>query len=250
MREIFGITPAAVILNVYDVGTSGAGSAVNSVLKPMGFGAFHCGIQIHDKEWSYSFVSPDSTDCPTSPISGVFACRPRCCPGHSFHEAAPMGLCSISESGFWELLVKLDREWPAMGYDVLHRNCCHFCQEICSRLGLGALPSHVTKLAAAGASLASGEVQIPDCTSTAVPAACRCTTSCCGPARSMAKVEKVFVNAPAAVARLEPDVDARIAHLVGPSGFGGGCISCSGPSAGHHGYAQVRGAFHARGPVR
>jgi len=197
---LLGSRSAAVILNIYDVGASGVGTAVNSLLRPMGLGAFHCGVQIHDKEWSYSFVLPDSRGgCHTPTSSGVFACKPRSCPGHSFCEAVPMGYSSISEHGLWELLVKLDREWPAMDYDLLERNCCHFCEDMCLKLGLGGLPPLVTKLAAAGASLASGEVRVTDCCAAAVAASGRCTSSCCGPGgHGVTRIEKVLLVPPPA----------------------------------------------------
>jgi len=227
----------AVVLNVYDVGTNGAAAAVNSVLRPMGLGAFHCGVQIRDKEWSYSYVLPDTTgSCSMSTTSGVFACQPQNCPGHSFCEAAPMGYCAISEHDLLELLVKLDREWPSAEYDLLHRNCCHFCQELCSRLGLGTLPSWVTKLAAAGASLALGEVRVADCCTATVAVGSRCTSSCCGPASGVTRVEKVLlVPSPARVERPGPDVDPQIRHPGGPSPHKCGCSPCSRSHAGQHG---------------
>mmetsp|Transcript_85308 Transcript_85308/g.275317 ORF Transcript_85308/g.275317 Transcript_85308/m.275317 type:complete len:83 (-) Transcript_85308:363-611(-) len=35
-----------VTLHVYDIGSGGGGSALNRLLKPLGLGAFHCGVEV------------------------------------------------------------------------------------------------------------------------------------------------------------------------------------------------------------
>merc|ERR1740121_67762 len=123
-----------------------------------------------------------------------------------------------------------------MDYDLLHRNCCHFCEELCLRLGFGPLPPWVTKLAAAGASLAAGEVRIPDCC-VAEAGRCPSASAWCGAGRSgKTRVEKVVVVPVAStVARHEPDPNSPTAHLMrGVSPSGGVCL----PQAGAFGGSQ------------
>ncbi|KAL3616743.1 hypothetical protein CASFOL_039137 [Castilleja foliolosa] len=46
------------------------------------------------------------------------------------------------------ILRELSREWPGHSYDLLSKNCNHFCDEFCERLGVPKLP--VNRFAHAG----------------------------------------------------------------------------------------------------
>merc|ERR1712224_741344 len=54
------------------------------------------------------------------------------------------------------LLEQLGSEWPGASYDLLRRNCCHFCDDFCQKLGVGPIPQWVTNLAGAGATVDDG----------------------------------------------------------------------------------------------
>ncbi|CAE7803927.1 unnamed protein product [Symbiodinium sp. CCMP2592] len=64
-----------------------------------------------------------------------------------------MGSVTISEEELVELICSLMQEWPMSEYDLLNKNCCHFCEELCELLGVGPLPSRVKKLAGLGSTL-------------------------------------------------------------------------------------------------
>eukprot|EP00913_Durusdinium_trenchii_P034516 g32290.t1 len=114
-------------LNIYDLGKSNTVQNLNGWLKPVGIGAFHCAVQVYGVEWSYG----RSEEGPQDPQqTGVWSCLPRMCEDHTFRE-----------------------DWPMSDYDLLNKNCCHFCEELCQSLGLGPLPSRVKKLAGLGATL-------------------------------------------------------------------------------------------------
>ncbi|CAE7347939.1 unnamed protein product, partial [Symbiodinium necroappetens] len=49
------------------------------------------------------------------------------------------------------LLSALAQDWQGEDYDILHRNCCHFSDMLCRRLGVGPIPDWITNLAGAGA---------------------------------------------------------------------------------------------------
>ncbi|KAH7557684.1 hypothetical protein JRO89_XS11G0201100 [Xanthoceras sorbifolium] len=49
-----------------------------------------------------------------------------------------------------QILRELSREWPGSSYDLLSRNCNHFCDELCERLGVPKLPGWVNRFANAG----------------------------------------------------------------------------------------------------
>jgi len=131
-----------VYLHVYDLGTSGEGQALNSVLKALGTGAFHCGVEVYGKEWSFRGRICGGT--------GVFSSRPRCCINHTYNETVHMGDTCLSPSEVSRLLGSLQREWAGQSYDTLRHNCCHFSDSFCRHLGVGSIPGWVTNLAQAG----------------------------------------------------------------------------------------------------
>jgi len=137
-----------VVLNIYDIGTSSVGQALNSVLRHFGTGAFHCGVDIYGCEWSFS-------DTEDGNGMGVFCSRPRRCEGHSYCESVKMGTTSMTQSEVLKLIQLMSSYWPVADYDTLTKNCCHFCDELCQRLRVGPIPSWVMNLAGAGAALAA-----------------------------------------------------------------------------------------------
>jgi len=190
---------AEVALNIYSVGTAAALFAFNAACKPLGLGAFHCGVEVFGEEWSFSDVYEN--DCGTEPPSdGVFSSVPMSCAGHTFLERVPMGRTLLRRAELRSLVALLIREWPASSYDVLTRNCCHFSEDFCRRLGVGPIPEWVKSLAGAGAALeAAGDGQC--CRSLAgglaetTPLAFCTITSLASPGRTPAEV--VTVEAPA-----------------------------------------------------
>mmetsp|Transcript_35423 Transcript_35423/g.75439 ORF Transcript_35423/g.75439 Transcript_35423/m.75439 type:complete len:219 (-) Transcript_35423:51-707(-) len=135
--------PMPVILNIYDVTTRGGIRALNRFLKVFGTGAFHCGVEVHFREWSYRKCEGLG--------SGVACCLPRCIEEHSYSESIPMGRTMMSEEEVLALVRQLEKDWPGAAYHILRRNCCHFSDVLCKRLGVGGIPDWVTNLASAGA---------------------------------------------------------------------------------------------------
>jgi len=140
--------PVQVMLHVYDIGTGGGGRAINQLLRPLGTGIFHCGVEVYGQEWSYS-------DTTTGAGDGVFCSKPRMCTGHSYSESVTMGRTMTSESEVLQLVGMLKKDWPVSAYDLLAHNCCHFSNEFCQRLGVGSIPAWVVNLAGAGACVAA-----------------------------------------------------------------------------------------------
>lgn len=139
---------APVTLHIYDVGTSEKVRMINNVLRPFGAGIFHCGVEIFGREWSFS-------DTESGLGNGVFSSRPRHCNGHTYFESMQMGKTATPELEVLELVYLLAKVWRVEDYDILTNNCCHFCNELCLRLGAGAIPKWVMNLASAGAAIAS-----------------------------------------------------------------------------------------------
>eukprot|EP00930_Biecheleria_cincta_P088733 TRINITY_DN77990_c0_g1_i1.p1 TRINITY_DN77990_c0_g1~~TRINITY_DN77990_c0_g1_i1.p1 ORF type:complete len:302 (-),score=47.11 TRINITY_DN77990_c0_g1_i1:14-880(-) len=139
--------PTPVTLQIYDVSGNAAIKNVNQIFRVMGTGAFHAAVEVYGQEWSFGYT-PDG--------SGVFSCPPRGCTAHSYREPVPMAETDMSEREVQALLVQLADEWPGKDYDLLRKNCCHFSDEFCRRLGVGSVPAWVTNLAGAGATLNRG----------------------------------------------------------------------------------------------
>lgn len=139
-------------LHIYDAGNSDFVKGLNTVLKPFGTGAFHCGVEVYGLEWSFSDTSCFEDD----DISGIFYNRPKCAEGHHYLESLQLGSTKVSEIEVIDIIEKLEENWPGEAYDVFERNCCHFCAEFCKNLGVSNPPDWVTCLAARGAIVYKG----------------------------------------------------------------------------------------------
>lgn len=139
-----------VILHIYDVTNSASDKTNNTVLQINRFfkdgiglgGIFHSAVQVYgDDEWSFGFCEQGT---------GVFSCPAGKNPMYSYRERIVLGKtnCSIHEVN--QILRELSREWPGFLYDLLSKNCNHFCDEFCERLGAPKLPGWVNRFANAG----------------------------------------------------------------------------------------------------
>jgi len=137
-----------VTLHIYDAMADPNVIACNhALLKLVGAGVFHCGVEVYGREWSYRSRRSKGT--------GVISHEPLRSPGAQHRESLNMGITELSVVLFRCLMEVLALEWQGTEYDLLNRNCCHFCEEFCKRLGVVApFPPWVSRLANAGNSLA------------------------------------------------------------------------------------------------
>mmetsp|Transcript_7425 Transcript_7425/g.20860 ORF Transcript_7425/g.20860 Transcript_7425/m.20860 type:complete len:357 (+) Transcript_7425:17-1087(+) len=145
---------ALVTLHIYDVWGYSAVKTMNKIVALFGTGAFHSAVEVFSTEYSYGYMD-DPPGC-----TGVFCNEPGECEAHSYRENLVMGQTQLCEREVELLLMQLRDEWPGQEYDLLRKNCCHFSDELCRRLGVGSIPSWVNNLAAAGATLGDGFRQI------------------------------------------------------------------------------------------
>jgi len=151
-----------VTLNIYNLGTSSEMVAMNQVLRVLGTGAFHCGVEVDGKEWSF-----EST--------GIFCCKPQLCEEHVFSETLPMGKVMLSDDNIRSILHRLEeRGWREGNYNVLTRNCCHFCNAFCKYLGVGTIPDWITSLARTGLALADTVERVDTCGRSCASQVCHC----------------------------------------------------------------------------
>ncbi|XP_058084984.1 deSI-like protein sdu1 [Magnolia sinica] len=139
-----------VVLHVYDVTNSASPKTNNTILHinkifkdAIGLGGiFHSAVQVYgDEEWSFGF-------CETG--SGVFSCPPTRNPMYTYRESIVLGETDLPNFSVNQILRELSREWPGTSYDLLSKNCNHFCDELCEKLGVPKLPAWVNRFANAG----------------------------------------------------------------------------------------------------
>eukprot|EP00434_Breviolum_minutum_P005832 symbB.v1.2.005143.t1/scaffold226.1/size261315/22 len=58
-----------------------------------------------------------------------------------------MGRTALRRKEVEGAILALKRRWTGVDYDLLDRNCGHFCNELCQALGVGRMPSWVTRVA-------------------------------------------------------------------------------------------------------
>lgn len=138
-----------VCLNVYDVSQQENIQMLNSVLahesSPLKFGGvFHAGVEVNGLEWSFGMSFSE-----TKP--GVACNKPRAHSQHHFRETVRIGSTTLSAEWVGAIISTLLEEYPGQDYDILRRNCCHFADDFCRRLGVGGIPGWVHRLARVGA---------------------------------------------------------------------------------------------------
>ncbi|XP_042429336.1 deSI-like protein At4g17486 [Zingiber officinale] len=139
-----------VVLHVYDVTNSGSEKTNNTILQinrifkdRIGLGGiFHSAIQVYgDEEWSFGFCEQGS---------GVFSCPPGRNPMYTYRERIVLGETDCSIFKVNQILRELSRTWPGQSYDLLSKNCNHFCDTFCEKLGAPKLPGWINRFANAG----------------------------------------------------------------------------------------------------
>ncbi|KAL2920746.1 hypothetical protein RDABS01_012237 [Bienertia sinuspersici] len=139
-----------VVLHIYDVTNSGSVKTDSTIVQinkffkdGIGFGGiFHSAVQVHgDDEWSFGYCEQGT---------GVFSCPATKNPMYTYREHIVLGQTNLSVFKVNQILRELSREWPGFSYDLLAKNCNHFCDELCERLGVPKLPGWVNRFAHAG----------------------------------------------------------------------------------------------------
>lgn len=87
--------------------------------------------QIYNEEWSYGFCDFGT---------GVFSCAPKSNPMYTYRETVILGRTRMTRTRVNQIINELSNKWAGTSYDLLSRNCNHFCEELCSRLGVHKIP--------------------------------------------------------------------------------------------------------------
>lgn len=135
-------TGTDVVLHVYDLGDSTQLQKANRIMYALGSGVYHTGVEVYGTEWSYGNTQTKHT--------GIFSGKPAGCRAHHYRQGVYMGRTPLEQGEVKQLMKELRSEWPGNEYDIMRRNCTHFCNELCEALGVGPIPRWVTKLANVG----------------------------------------------------------------------------------------------------
>ena len=116
-----------------------------NMMDASGFGAFHSGVEIDGREFSFGGgdVVVDQTGVWSQPPKQL----PEAFAGASFKESVVVGVATLSPAQLKGILSRLRREWPSSSYSLLRRNCNHFSAAACAALGVGAPPAYINRLA-------------------------------------------------------------------------------------------------------
>ncbi|CAM8898703.1 unnamed protein product [Rhodiola kirilowii] len=125
-----------VYLNVYDL------TSVNGYAYWLGLGAFHSGVQVHGVEYAFGAHEQSST--------GVFEVDPKQCPGFTFRKSILIGWTDLDAKQVRVFMEKLSEKYHGNTYNLVAKNCNHFCNDACVRLTGNNIPNWVNRLARLG----------------------------------------------------------------------------------------------------
>ncbi|CAE7277397.1 unnamed protein product [Symbiodinium sp. CCMP2592] len=134
-RGVEGFTP--VFLNVYHCSWDKGIRRLNKALTPCVGGIYHAGVEVNNLEWDFG-----SGDDRTTPA--VRCINPLQHPCHRFSRTVHLGFTRLSPEDVADIVSQMLEEYPGPDYDVLSRNCCHFADDFCRRLGVDGVPGWVS----------------------------------------------------------------------------------------------------------
>mmetsp|Transcript_138893 Transcript_138893/g.443471 ORF Transcript_138893/g.443471 Transcript_138893/m.443471 type:complete len:357 (-) Transcript_138893:75-1145(-) len=149
-------------LNVYDVAVDARVELVNGLFGPAGAGVYHAGVEVYGHEWSFG--------CRMDGGSGVFSCEPRLNDNvGKFREEILLGGTKLSQVEVLGCIAALEQDWIGEDYDLMSRNCCHFCSHLLLLLGTRPMPRWITSLAGTGEALRSSAQAVQKAALTSAP---------------------------------------------------------------------------------
>ncbi|KAF3786082.1 DeSI-like protein [Nymphaea thermarum] len=125
-----------VFLNVYDL------TPINGYAYWFGLGIYHSGVQVHGVE--YAFGAHDA------PTTGIFEGEPKKCAGFTFRKSILIGRTDLGPKEVRGLMEKLADNYTGNTYNLITKNCNHFCNDACLKLTGRPIPRWVNRLARIG----------------------------------------------------------------------------------------------------
>eukprot|EP00397_Hematodinium_sp_SG-2012_P016857 GEMP01017210.1.p1 GENE.GEMP01017210.1~~GEMP01017210.1.p1 ORF type:complete len:389 (+),score=87.59 GEMP01017210.1:135-1301(+) len=138
-----------VYIHVYDVSQEPAIRKLNrftaNKFSPLKFGGvFHAGVEVAELEWSYGASVIET-------MPGIVCHEIKTHPQHRYRQTVFMGFTRLTAEEVADLIGELVELYPGWDYDLLRRNCCHFADDMCQRMGVGQIPGWIYRFARVGA---------------------------------------------------------------------------------------------------
>ncbi|KAL7604557.1 hypothetical protein Lser_V15G17647 [Lactuca serriola] len=145
-----------VYLNVYDL------TSMNGYAYWLGLGVYHSGVQVHGVEYAFG--------CHEQATTGIFEGEPKQCEGFTFRKQILIGWTEKNLREVRRIMEDLAEDYKGISYNLITKNCNHFCNDVCVRLTGNSIPSWINRLARIGflcnciipASISSIKVGIED----------------------------------------------------------------------------------------
>ncbi|KAK4375476.1 hypothetical protein RND71_006153 [Anisodus tanguticus] len=125
-----------VYLNVYDL------TPMNGYAYWLGLGVYHSGVQVHGVE--YAFGAHEY------PTTGIFEGEPKKCEGFIFRKTILIGWTEKTPGEVRGVMEELADKYKGNAYNLITKNCNHFCSDACVKLTSNPIPSWVNRLARIG----------------------------------------------------------------------------------------------------
>ncbi|KAL0441685.1 UNVERIFIED_CONTAM: DeSI-like protein [Sesamum radiatum] len=120
-------------LNVYDL------TSMNGYAYWFGLGVYHSGVQVHGVE--YAFGAHEH------PTTGIFEGEPKQCDGFTFRKSILIGWTDMTPGEVRGMMEELAEKYRGDAYNLITKNCNHFCDDACIKLTGNPIPSWVNRLA-------------------------------------------------------------------------------------------------------
>lgn len=133
---VVGPGSVPVYLNVYDL------TPINGYAYWFGLGVYHSGVQVHGVEYAFGAHEYAST--------GIFEGEPKRCEGFRFRKTILIGKTDMGAREVRSVMEELAAEYRGNAYNLITKNCNHFCNDACVKLTGNPIPSWVNRLARIG----------------------------------------------------------------------------------------------------
>lgn len=125
-----------VYLNVYDL------TSINGYAYWLGLGAYHSGVQVQGVEYAFGAHEYSTT--------GIFQGEPKQCEGFTFRKSLLMGWTEMTATQVREVMEELAEKYKGNAYNLITKNCNHFCNDACIKLTGNPIPNWINRLARLG----------------------------------------------------------------------------------------------------
>lgn len=99
-------------------------------------------ISVHRVEYAYGSHEQATT--------GIFEGEPKQCEGFTFRKQILIGWTELNPNEVKRVMDELAREYKGTSYNLITRNCNHFCNDLCLRLTGNSIPRWINRLARIG----------------------------------------------------------------------------------------------------